>query len=103
MNDVATQSEPAQSLKRPLDDEQVEHTYHQPQIQPDDSTATKVDKTERNGVNGVNGANGIHHEASDSVEPAAKRAKLDNGEPDTQSHKVDARDKVKGVALVKEE
>ena len=36
-------------------------------------------------------------------EPAAKRVKLTNGELKESTFRVDARDKVKGVALVKEE
>jgi hypothetical protein len=88
MNDVADPPEPAQSLKRPLDVEQV------------NSAATNAHQVE---ANGVNGADGIHHEASHSGEPAAKRLRLENGEQEAQSDKVDARNKVKGVALLKEE
>ena len=97
MNDVRGPSETLQSLKRPLD--VVAENSPQP-IQPKDSAAIEV-----NGVNanGVNGTNRVHHEASDYGEPASKRVKLDNGKPEAQSHRVDARDKVKGVALVKEE
>jgi hypothetical protein len=100
MNDVADPSELAQSLKRPLDVEQVNDTHSPHTIQPKDSAATNTNQVE---ANGVNGADGIHHEASHSGEPAAKRLKLENGEQEAQSHKVDARNKVKGVALLKEE
>jgi hypothetical protein len=98
MNDVTDPSETPQSSKIPQAVVAVNDTP-QP-IQPKDSAATKV-----NGVKaiGVNGTNGVHHEASDSGEPASKRVKLDNGKPAARSHRVDARDKVKGVALVKEE
>ena len=99
MNDVADPSEPAQSLKRPPDVEQVNDTYSPHTIQPEDSAATNANQVE---ANGVNGADGIH-QASHSGEPGAKRLKLENGEQEAQSHKVDARNKVKGVALLKEE
>ena len=100
MNDVADPSELGQSLKRPLDVIPVDDTHTPQPIQPKDSAAIKANEVK---ANGVAGADGIHHEASDSGEPAAKRLKLNNGELEKRSHKVDAKDKVKGVALVKEE
>lgn len=100
MKDVALPSEQAQSLKRPLDVERVDDIYSPQLDTPKDSAATTADKLQSNGVAGVNET---HLEASDSRGPAAKRVKLDNGEPEAQSLRVDARDKVKGVALVKEE
>jgi hypothetical protein len=100
MTDITHPSEPAQSLKRPLDIEPAEDK-NSPQLDtPHDSAATTTDKVQSNGVAG---AKAIHHDESDSGGPAAKRVKLDNGEPEAQPVKVDTRDKVKGVALVKEE
>ncbi len=94
MDDVADPSETAQSLKRAPDVAQAPQPTHR------DSAATSPDKVQRNGLAGAIDA---HQEASDSVEPASKRVKLINGEPDAALPKGDARDKVKGVALVKEE
>jgi hypothetical protein len=100
MIDVTHPSEPAQSMKRPLDIEPAEDK-NSPQLDtPQDSAATATDKVQSNGVAG---AKAIHHEESDSGRPAAKRVKLDNGEPEAQPINADARDRVKGVALVKEE
>jgi len=100
MIDVTHPSEPAQSMKRSLDFKPAEDK-NSPQLDtPRDSAATTTEKVQSNGVAG---AKAIHHDESDSGGPAAKRVKLDNGEPEAQPVKVDARDKVKGVALVKEE
>lgn len=100
MIDATYPSEPAQSLKRPLDIEPAEDK-NSPQLDtPHDSAATTTDKVQSNGVAG---AKAIHHDESDSGGLAAKRVKLDNGELEAQPVKVDVRDKVKGVALVKEE
>jgi hypothetical protein len=95
MTDIADPSETAQSLKRLLDLAQAPQPIHL-----DDSAATNPDRLERDELAGATDA---HRLASDFVEPAAKRVKLANGEPEAPSPKVDARDKVKGVALVKEE
>jgi hypothetical protein len=100
MNDVADPPEPAQSLKRSLDIEQGDDTHTPQLIQPKELVATEANEVRADAVNGING---VHCEASDSGEPAAKKLKLNNGEQEAQSHRVDARDKVKGVALVKEE
>jgi tRNA-dihydrouridine synthase 3 len=93
--------EPEQSLKRPiglLSEEQV----HSPQpVFPADSALTKTEKVERNGTN-------VKEEPSDAKEPAPKRVKMEdplegvvrNG---TEETKLDSREKVKGIALVKTE
>lgn len=92
--------EPAQSLKRPLDIELLDDTSS-PQLDTSkDSEAVTADKIQSNGVTGPHSA---HLGAFDCGGPAAKRVKLDNGESDAKSSIADARDKVKGVALVKEE
>jgi len=100
MTDDADPSETPQSLRRPVDVVPLDDTHFPQPVQHKDSVAT-----ETNGVraNGVNGTSGVHHEASDSGEPASKRVKLDDGGPAARSPKLDARNKVKGVALVKEE
>jgi tRNA-dihydrouridine synthase 3 len=62
---------------------------------------TKAEKIERNGVNGK-------AEDLDEQEPAAKRIKLEDSIETVagngpEEKKVDSRDKVKGIALVKTE
>ncbi len=92
-----------QSLKRSIDyfsGEQAHPPTSQP-IPPEDSAVTEAEKTERNGVNGK-------HESLDVKEPAAKRVKMDDSVEAiavnaTEEKKVDSRDKVKGIALVKTE
>jgi len=94
-----------ESLKRPLNGEQLEEAHPPQPILPEDSAITKAEKVERNGANGDLGK-------SSSLEPpAAKRQKI--GQPAEQVPQdseqgdpkpvVDARDKVKGIALVKPE
>jgi tRNA-dihydrouridine synthase 3 len=92
---------PEQSLKRPiglLSEEQA----HVPQpIFSEDPAVTRAEKVERNGVS-------LKEKALDGQEPAAKRVKMDdqvdgaagNG---AEEKKVESRDKVKGIALVKTE
>lgn len=100
MTDDADPSEIPQSLKRPVDVVPVDDTHSPQPVQHKDSAAT-----EANGVraNGVNGTSGVQHEASNSGEPTSKRVKLEDGGSAARPPKLDARDKVKGVALVKEE
>jgi len=79
---------PAQSLKRPLEEEQLEEAHPPQPILPEDSAVTKAEKIERNGVNG--------HE-----EPAAKKVRFTQTEE--VADEVPKRQKVKGIALVKPE
>jgi tRNA-dihydrouridine synthase 3 len=97
MADIEDPSEPTSSLKRPLEQDNILLT--QP-ILPRDLVVTKPKKVERSGLIDTNGN---HFDGPESAEPESKRVKLDNSEAELGSHKVDARDKVKGVALVKEE
>jgi tRNA-dihydrouridine synthase 3 len=88
---------PEQSLKRPLEGEQLEEAHPPQPIFPEDSAATKAEKIERNGVNGHDAAEApVSTEVS---EPPLKRVKVE--ELRTEAPTVDARDKVKGIALVK--
>lgn len=65
-------------------------------ILPEDTAVTKAKKVE----SGIN--DGELHVA-DTEEPVAKRAKLDQIKTEAETPKVDSRDKVKGIALVKAE
>jgi tRNA-dihydrouridine synthase 3 len=94
---LSNPADPEQSLKRPIG--QVDEQFHTPQpIFTEDSAVTKAEKVEINGVT----------YNSDGHAPAAKRAKMEdrvegvaiNG---AEEKKVDSRDKVKGIALVKTE
>jgi hypothetical protein len=97
---LSNPADPEQLLKRSIG--LVEDPANPPQpIFPEDSAVTKAEKVERNGV--------ILTEGNlDGQEPAAKRFKMDdlikgvvkNG---AEEKKVDSRDKVKGIALVKTE
>lgn len=100
MEDVENLSEAIQSRKRSLDVGQVAKAHFPQPNQPEDSAAIEAEKV---GRIRVNGANSSHHGALHSEEPASKKLKLDNGEQEAQSNMVDTRDKVKGVALVKQE
>jgi hypothetical protein len=85
--------EPIQPLKRPLEGEQNEEAHPPQPIFDEDSAVTKAEKIERNGTSG-DAATLV------SSEPSSKRVKLDQPE---ELPKVDARDRVKGVASVKAE
>jgi tRNA-dihydrouridine synthase 3 len=95
--------DPEQSLKRPLNEEQLAEV-HPPLpsfILKENSAVTKAEKVERNGVNGKG-------EPLDSAEPAAKRIRMDGSgegiaENGQEEKKIDTRQKVKGIALVKPE
>jgi hypothetical protein len=100
MNDDINPSETPQSLKRPLDVVLADEPQTPRPVQPNDPAAAEANEVK---ANGVNGTKGVHQETSDSREPASKRVKLDDGKSASESQKADARDKVKGVALVKEE
>ena len=97
MSDVPNPSEPAQLLKRPLNGELLEEA--QPGL-AEDSAVTKAEKAKRHCADF---GNIYDPEESDLFLPPTKRVKLDSGVPDDQLRRADARDKVKGVALVKEE
>ncbi len=95
---------PEDSLKRPLNSE-PELTYPPQTILPEDSAVTKVEKAERNGTH-----YGTAKIEEPFEEPAAKRVKTDQSETSADQNgsgsseiKIDARDKVKGIALVKPE
>jgi tRNA-dihydrouridine synthase 3 len=93
--------DPEQSLKRPIGNHSEEPIAPTQPILSEDSAVTKAEKIIRNGVNGKG-------EEFEVQEPAAKRVKMEgqveaatqNG---TEDKKLDARDKVKGIALVKTE
>ncbi|PMD38445.1 tRNA-dihydrouridine(47) synthase [NAD(P)(+)] [Hyaloscypha variabilis F] len=93
--------DPEQSLKRPIGHHSEEPIPPTQPILSEDSAVTKAEKIARNGVNGKG-------EEFEVQEPAAKRVKMEgqvevatqNG---TEDKKLDARDKVKGIALVKTE
>ena len=91
-DEIPNPVEPSQSLKRPLDGEQLEEAHPPQPILPEDSAVTKAEKVERNGANGSSVSNG---------EPAAKRVKVQ--EQDQKSTPTDSRDRVKGVAPIKAE
>lgn len=92
--------DPEQSLKRSIG--LVEDPANPPQpIFPEDSAVTKAEKVERNGVSSTEGN-------LDVQEPAAKRVKMEDPkegvvENGAEEKKVDSREKVKGIALVKTE
>ena len=90
---------PEQSLKRPLEGEQLEEAHPPQPIFPEDSAVTKAEKIERNGVNWHDGEEAPV--ATEVSEPPPKRVKVEQRE--TEAPKADARDKVKGIALVKPE
>ena len=97
MADIEDQSEPTLSLKRPL---KQDNLLHAQLIPLEDSVVTKVKTVERSGLADTNGS---PFRESVAAEPESKRVKLDNSQVEVGADKVDARDKVKGVALVKEE
>jgi tRNA-dihydrouridine synthase 3 len=86
--------DPVQLLKRPLDGEQLEEAHTLQPVLPEDSAATKAEKVERNGTI-------ENSDVEDSAEPATKRIKLD--QPQQQAPRTNTREKVKGLALIKEE
>ena len=86
-----------QLLKRPIG---LLSEEKQP-VLPQDSAVTKAEKIERNGANG-------NSDDLEGQEPVAKRVKMEGqvkavAENGTKEKKVDSRDKVKGIALVKTE
>jgi len=97
---TANPVDPEQSLKRSIGNVAGEAAPPTQPIFPEDSAVTKAEKNEKNGVNGK----GEHLEGQ---EPATKRIKMedqvDSAENGAEDKKVDSRDKVKGIALVKTE
>jgi tRNA-dihydrouridine synthase 3 len=99
MDDAKNPLEPLQSLKRALDEQQVEGSNSQQSILPTDSAVTKGEKIEGHGTNGFETN---EHHANGNSEPSSKRVKTEvNGE--SIPRQPDARDKVRGIALVKPE
>lgn len=103
MADIAAPT-PEESLKRPLESE-TEPNCPPQTVLLEESAVTKAEKAESNGSHYGTVKNEEPFEA-----PAAKRVKIeqseapaDQNEPRSSENKVDARDKVKGVALVKPE
>lgn len=98
---VQNSAEPEQLLKRPIDHFSEEQARASQPILPEDSAVTKAEKIERNGVS-------RKAEDLDEQKPAAKRVKMGDSietvaENGPEEKKVDSRDKVKGIALVKTE
>jgi tRNA-dihydrouridine synthase 3 len=89
--DVPNPLELKQSLKRPFEEEQLDCPA-QP-LHPDDSAVTKAEKVTRNGDEGGDVP------VPDPEPPEIKRTNTGTVETST----VDARDKIKGIALVKAE
>jgi tRNA-dihydrouridine synthase 3 len=87
-DEVINPVEPSQPLKRPLDGEQLEEAHPPQPILPGDSATTKAEQVERNGVTG----NG---------EPAAKKARLDA--PEGESQPTPETGRVHGIAPIKAE
>ncbi|TVY59509.1 tRNA-dihydrouridine(47) synthase [NAD(P)(+)], partial [Lachnellula cervina] len=90
---------PEYSLKRPLEGQQLEEAHPPQPIFPEDSAVTKAEKIERNGVNADAVEAAEPPVTSEASGPPSKRIKVESAE----APKVDARDKVKGIALVKPE
>jgi hypothetical protein len=87
------------TLKRSLREEQLEVAHPPQPILPEDSAVTKAEEVERNGVSVK------EHKFE---EPSAKRIKMEEfvegmAENGRAEKKLDSRDKVKGIALVKPE
>lgn len=83
-------AETAQGLKRVFEEEQLENGRSSQPILPVDSAVTKAEKQERNGS-----------AQEEFEEPSAKRLKIEGSE--AEAPKVDARTKIKGIAMVKAE
>jgi hypothetical protein len=102
MTDVSSTPDPSQSLKRLLEDEQPEKIQLPRPIHSNGLSALPVE--DRNAAeNGSNTTSSSHQHAASNSEPAAKRLRIEDGASGTPLPNVDTRDKIKGVALVKEE
>jgi hypothetical protein len=91
--------DPSQSLKRSLEDEQVGNLLFACPIQPN-SPVLEDKKVEENDLNAVTSA---CRDARGGSEPVPKRLRTENGSLNGGLLNSDTRDKVKGIALVKEE
>jgi hypothetical protein len=87
------------SLKRPLEEGVIDTTGA---VLPQDSSTTQAEKLQNGTPIEVNGH---HTDTPDFPQPESKRVKLDNGTESVSvdARKPDARDRQKGVALIKEE
>lgn len=105
--------DPEKSLKRPADGEQKEEAHPPQPIFPEDSAITKAEKVERNGIKVEDDSSTLaktstkrtnEADADTPMEdaPSAKRVKVETQENDDDM-KVDTREKIKGIALVKPE
>lgn len=91
-----------QSLKRPLEGEQLGASDGPQTVFQEDSAVTKAEKIVRNGVNGHAVETSETAAAPEnSTEPPSKRIKVDDQKEEAPNS--DARTKVKGIALVKPE
>jgi hypothetical protein len=100
MTDIPRMSGSSQSLKRPLEDEQEEMIRPAQPIPSNSSYALEDGKVaESASLTAV----GDHRDSRGDLEQDSKRVKIDNNKLDIQSDNIDAREKVKGIALVKEE
>lgn len=100
MEDITDPPAPPRPQKRPLEEEHASDSTIPGPILPTDSPSTNADNVERNGVNGLI-VDVDQGKANGSSEPTAKKQKIEDSEPEKKP--TDARDKVKGMALVKEE
>jgi len=92
---------PEQSLKRPLEGEQSAEAHPPQPIFPEDSAVTKAEKVEKHGSGSISNGSIEASAASEPLnEPPSKRIRV---EQPKSADKVDSRDRVKGVALVKPE
>lgn len=100
MTDIPNPLESNLSLKRPLDDPQLEP---QPIFQ-EDSAVSKAEKAE---INGVNTISGDTKDGSEVIEPSSKRLRLQDepldGISESEPRQTDSRDKIRGIAMIKEE
>ncbi|RAL67904.1 hypothetical protein DID88_008629 [Monilinia fructigena] len=93
-DEIPNPVEPSQSLKRPLDGEQLEGAHPPQPILPEDSSITKAEKLERNGPNVDSVSNG---------EPSAKRVKTEDQDQKTTATDSASRERVRGIAPIKAE
>lgn len=98
MNDNAETLKPPQNLKRSLDEIEPE-SFQETQAPRLEEELVKLHPTGETA--GTNGTDTRHEITTDISEPLSKKQKLENGT--AALPKVDSRDKVRGIALVKEE
>jgi tRNA-dihydrouridine synthase 3 len=90
---VPNSLEPEQSLKRPFEEAPSKDGHSSQPILPEDSAVTKAEKVVGNGV----------EEEQEMVAPQSPMKKRRLDPESAEGPKIDARDKVKGIALVKAE